>query len=69
MSTAKVIQIIANSPTSFDAALEQGVADAAKSVHGICGVKITDWTVDVEDSKINNYKVTLEVAFKVDQTS
>lgn len=69
MSTAKVIQIIASSPESFDDAVKQGVTEAAKSLRGISGVRVADFTVDVDDGKIANYKATLHVAFRLDQAS
>ena len=65
--TAKVIEIISNSSDSFDDALEQGIAEAAKSLDGISGVEIVKWTVDVENDAITRYKLTLHVAFKLER--
>jgi hypothetical protein len=66
MSVAKVIEIVANSSKSFDDAVQQGLAEAAKSLHGISGIEITNWTGDVENNQIVRYKVTMHVAFKVE---
>jgi flavin-binding protein dodecin len=66
MSVAKVIEIVANSETSFDDAIEQGLAEAASTLRGISGLKVTNWTADVENNRITRYKVTLHVAFKVE---
>jgi len=66
MEIAKVIEIVSSSNQSFDDAVTQGVAKAAKSVHGISGIKVTDWTAKVEDNAITQYKVTMDVAFRVD---
>ena len=66
MSVAKVIQLVANSPTSFDDAVKQGLAEAAKTLRGISGVEIHHWTADVEDGRITRYKVAMNVAFKIE---
>lgn len=35
---------------SLAGAREQGVAEAAQAVSGISGVKVTDWTAEVESN-------------------
>jgi dodecin len=66
MQLAKVLHVVSTSEKSFDDAVHLGVTNAAKSVHGITGVKVTDWTAKVENNKITSYKVTMDVAFAVD---
>lgn len=66
MSVAKVIEIVANSETSFDDAVQQGLAEAARTVRGIHGIEITNWTADVENNQIVRYKVTMDIAFRVE---
>jgi flavin-binding protein dodecin len=68
MSVAKVIEIVSNSETSFEDAIEQGLAEASSSVRGISGLEVTNWTADVENNRITRYKVTLHVAFKVEHS-
>ena len=68
MDIAKVVRIVSTSDKSFDDAVEQGVAKAAKTVRGISGVKVTDWTATVNKDKIAKYKVTMDVAFGVEDT-
>lgn len=65
MSVAKVVHLIASSEKSFEAAVEEGVARAAETVHGIHGVKIKDWTAEVTDNKVTKYRVSMDVAFGV----
>jgi hypothetical protein len=65
MSVAKVIQIVANSPTSFDDAVKQGISEASKTVKHITGAEVIKQTVDVENNNVTSYKVTLHVAFAV----
>jgi len=66
MDIAKVVHIVASSDKGFEDAVQQGVTSAAKTVRGITGVKVTDWTAKVENDKVVNYKVTMDVAFHVE---
>jgi dodecin len=63
---AKVIELVSNSETSFDDAIQQGLAEAARTLRGISGIEVTNWTADVENNQIVRYKVTLHVAFKIE---
>jgi dodecin len=67
MEIAKVVHVVSTSHKSFDDAVQQGVANAAKTLRGISGVKITDWTAKVEDNKLTSYKVTMDVAFAIEE--
>ena len=67
MNVAKIIKVVSVSEKNIEDAVEQGVARAAESVHGIHGTKITDITVDVQNEKVVAYKVTMEVAFHVEE--
>lgn len=62
-SVARVTEIIASSPKSFDDALDVGVDRACKTLDGVKGAWIKDQKVDVEDGKITAYRVTLMVTF------
>lgn len=42
MSVAKVIEIVSSSENSFDDAVQQGLAEAARSLRGISGLEITN---------------------------
>ncbi len=66
---AKVIEIVSSSETSFDDALQAGLAEVATTVRGISGVEVKNWTVDVENNQISRYKVTLHIAFRVEHGS
>ena len=66
MSVAKVIEIVSNSDKSFDDAIQSGVAEAARTLRGITGVEVVNWTADVENNRISRYKVTLHVAFRIE---
>ena len=63
MSVARVTEIIASSPKSFEDAVAQGVARAAKTLDGISGAWVEGQKVVVNDGKIAEYRVNLKVTF------
>lgn len=63
MSVARVTEIIASSPKSFDDALDQGVARACKTLKGVSGAWVQDQKVVITDGKIVEYRVNLKVTF------
>jgi len=60
---ARVTEVIAGSSKSFDDAITTGFKRATKTLRGITGLKVKDWRAKVEDGKIVEYRVTLEVLF------
>jgi flavin-binding protein dodecin len=63
MSVAKVTEISASSPTSFEDAIERGIARADKTLDKVKGAWISEMKVDVEDGKVTAYRVNLKVTF------
>ncbi len=63
MSVAKVTEIIASSPKSFDDAVSRGVARAHKTLKNVRGAWIADQQVKVDGGKIKEYRVTMRVTF------
>jgi len=63
MSVAKVTEIIASSPKSFDDAVAVGIARADKTLKNIRGAWIAEQKVAVEKGKITEYRVTMRVTF------
>ncbi|MDQ4078936.1 MAG: dodecin family protein [Chloroflexota bacterium] len=65
MPVVKVIELVSSSESSFDDAVQSGLAEATRTLRGVSGIEITNWTVDVENNNITRYKVTMKVAFRV----
>jgi flavin-binding protein dodecin len=66
MSVLKVIEIMGDSSKSWEAAAEEAVAEAAKTVHNIKSVWIQDHSATVENGKIKRYRVTCKITFEVE---
>ena len=60
---ARVTEIIAASPKGFDDAIKIGFARASKTLRGITGMRVVEMRVAVENSKMIEYRVRLEVIF------
>ena len=63
MSVAKVTEITASSPTSFDDALRIGIERANKTLDNITSAWIQDHEVGVSNGKITEYKIRLKITF------
>ena len=60
---ARVTEIIAGSADSFDDAVKVGFQRACKTLRGITGIRILEQRVHVEDNKMVEYRVKMEVIF------
>ncbi|NOT09814.1 MAG: dodecin domain-containing protein [Gemmatimonadales bacterium] len=63
MSVAKVTEITATSPKSFEAAIKSGIGRAARTLKNIKGAWIKGMKVDIENGKIRQYRVDMKVTF------
>lgn len=63
MSVAKVTEIIASSPESFDDAVNKGIKRAGKTLENIRSAWVKDLKVVVEKGKVTEYRVTMKVSF------
>ena len=56
---ARVTEIISGSSKGFDDAVKIGFARATKTLRGITGLRVVDFRVAVENSKITEYRVRM----------
>jgi dodecin len=63
MSVAKVVEVSASSPTSFEDAVKNGIEKAGESLRGIKGAWVSEEKVEVENGKIVEFRVTLRISF------
>jgi dodecin len=60
---ARVSEIIAGSPLSFEDAIKVGFERANRTLRGITGLRIIEQRVAIEEDKIKEYRVRMEVIF------
>ena len=63
MSVARVTEISAISDTSFEDAIQQGIARATSTLRGVEGAWVKDMNVMIENGSITGYKVNMEITF------
>ena len=66
MSVAKVSEISATSSKSFEEAIQQGLARAAKTLRGIQSAWIKEQRVRCDNGRIVEYQVNMMVTFVLD---
>ena len=60
---ARVTEIIAGSPKSFEDAIQRAFKRASKTLRGITGMRMLESRVSVENDRISEYRVRMEVIF------
>ncbi len=69
MSVAKILELVGSSSKGWEDAAQVAIAEAAKTIHGIRGLEVTDMTarVDTNTGKIEEYRVCVKLAFTVER--
>jgi hypothetical protein len=65
MAVVKVIEILAESEIGWEAATQEAVAEAAKTVKNIQSVYIKEFQAIVRNDKITTYRVDAKISFIV----
>jgi len=66
MSVLKVIELLAESDSSWEEAAQAAVKQAGKSLKNIRAINITNQSCTVENNKISKYRVNVGVTFEVE---
>jgi len=67
MAVVKVLEIIGTSKDGWQDAAEQCIEEATKTVKNVVGVDIIKQTASVNNGKIDEFRVTCHIAFKVER--
>ena len=65
MAVMKSVQIMSESPKSFEAAIENAVKRTGRSVKGIRSANVQNQSVTIKNNKIHKYRVNLMITFEV----
>jgi dodecin len=66
MSVAKVSEISATSPKSFEDAIQQGLTRAGETLRHVRGAWIKEQHVRCDEGRITEYRVNMMVTFVLD---
>ncbi|ADL68849.1 MULTISPECIES: dodecin family protein [Thermoanaerobacterium] len=67
MAVVKILNVVGDSTKSWDDAIQNAVAEAAKTVDNISGIEVLNQTANVKNGKIVEYKANIQIAFRVDR--
>ena len=63
----KVIELMSQSPTSWEDAAQGAVEEAAKTLRNVRSVYIKEFTAEVDNGKVTNYRVNAKVTFDLER--
>ena len=63
MSVAKITEISSSSDKSFEDAIQVGIKRANKTLKHITGAWVQEMKVDVDNGKVESYRVNMKVTF------
>ncbi len=62
----KVIEVLAESSTSWEDAAAIAIAKATETVHNVRSIYIENFEAKVDNGKITSYRINAKVSFSVD---
>lgn len=66
-NVVKVIELVGESDHSWEEAVQVAVKEATRSLRGVTGVEVMNWTGQVNpDGDITGYRANVQVAFQVE---
>jgi flavin-binding protein dodecin len=68
MSVARVTEISATNPESFEAAINEAIRRATSTLRNVEGAWVKDMNVLISDNNIVGYKVNLAVTFVLEDS-
>lgn len=66
MAVIKVVEIMCNSPKSWEDATAKGIEKVSKTVKNIKSAFVQSSSVSVNEGKVVDYRVNLKISFEVD---
>ncbi len=62
----KVIEVLAQSSSGWEDAARGAVSEASKTLRNIRSIYIKEFNADVQDGKIENYRINAKVTFDLE---
>lgn len=66
MAVARVTEISATSPKSFDDAIQRGIARATKTLRNVKSAWVKEHRVEIVNDRVTEYQVNMLVTFVLD---
>lgn len=65
MGVVKVIELVGTSRHNWTDAVDNAVMEASKTIDHILGVEVTNFTANIDNGHVSEYKADVKVAFHV----
>jgi len=66
MAIVKVIEVLAESDTSWENAAQVALDEASMTVHNIRSIYVKEFQAIVKDNKIDKFRINAKISFIVD---
>ena len=66
MAVVKVVELLAESPNSWEEATQEALRSASKTLRGIKSIYIKEMQAVVENDRITAYRVNVKVSFAIE---
>jgi flavin-binding protein dodecin len=60
----KVTEMVGHSDSGWKDAVQSAVTDASRSLNEVVAVEVVNFTANVENGRVTNYKANLKIAHK-----
>lgn len=66
MTMLKVVEVLAESPNSWEEAAQNAVKQATESLRGVSSIYIKEFEAKVENDRITSYRVNAKITFALE---
>ena len=63
----KVIELMSQSPTSWEDAAQGAVQEANKTLRNIRSIYVKEFTAEVDEGKVTNFRINAKVTFDLER--
>jgi flavin-binding protein dodecin len=63
----KVIELMSRSPKNWEDAAQGAVKEASKTLRNVRSIYIKEFTAEVDDGKVTNYRINAKVTFDLER--
>jgi hypothetical protein len=63
----KVIELMSQSPKSWEDAAQGAVKEASMTLRNVRSIYIKEFTAEVDDGKVTNYRINAKVTFDLER--
>jgi flavin-binding protein dodecin len=66
MPVIKVIELVGTSSDGLEAAVQEAITEAAKTIRHIVGADILGWTTKIKENKVVEWRANVKISFLIE---